>query len=125
MNRQKSSSYTVENYLWPDQVAAAYSFAVRSFVSALRCFWRKAFFRKGTLCTNHRSTNAFKQHRGIGLIVHAENISFSFGLLLVLFKVTSVQARALLVCILMITDLYLSPLMESKLCEDPALNKLS
>lgn len=61
----------------------------------------------------------------MGFIVHAENISFSFGLLFVLFKVKSVQARALLVCILMITDLYLSSLMESKLCEDPALNKLS
>lgn len=72
------------------------------------------------LCTIERSANAFKQHRGVGFIVHAENISFSFGLLLVLFKVKSVQARALLVHIL-----YLSSLMESKLCEDPALNKLS
>lgn len=100
-------------------------FTVQSFVSALHYFQWKAFFHTGTLCTIECSANAFKQHRGIGFIVHAENISFSFGLRLVLFKVKSVQACALLGCILMITDLYLSSLMESKLCEDPALNKLS
>lgn len=109
-------SYTARNYLRPHQVTAAASSAascptVQLFHTLLLCFQ--------LLIVLPEEGCIRPPCRGSTFIVGAENISLSFGLLLALFKVKSVLARALLGCILTITDLYLSSLMESKLREDP------
>lgn len=106
------SHITVRNYLRPHQVADAASSAEpparqsSCFTAPVLCFQ--------PLIVSQRKVVYGRRTEGAALLSAPENISLSFGLLLALFKVKSVPARAFLGCILTITDLYLSSLMESQ-----------